>query len=196
MLMGVRFTLRTAPRTVLLSLLLIVGSIELLSAQSAAPAEPTREQLLVQIEILRDQIKRLQAEVPAAPNLNDPELLQAAKDAQKKTYEYVSASVDSNISVLRGQQFASSVVLFLVVMIVVSGILFAGFQLWKSVAVAGVQDSSDLELSASKVRVTSSVVGVTILVISLAFLYIYTKEIYVIHVIDASPQRLIGRTGQ
>jgi hypothetical protein len=186
--MSVHF-LRSAPRTVLLSLLLIFGAIELLLAQPAVPIEPTREQLKIQIDLLKDQIKRLQAQAPVAQS--DPEILRAATNAQKKTYEYISASADLNISVLRDQQFASTVVLVLVVLVVVSGILFSGFQLWKSVAVAGVQATSDLELSASKVRVTSSVVGVTILVLSLAFLYIYTKEIYIVHVIDTTPHQAI-----
>jgi hypothetical protein len=41
-----------------------------------------------------------------------------------------------------------------------------------------------LEVSASKVRITSSVVGVVVLTISLVFLYIYTHEIYQLHVLD------------
>jgi hypothetical protein len=48
---------------------------------------------------------------------------------------------------------------------------FAGFQLWKGVSATGVQVSSDLEFSASKVRLTSSI-GDSMLTISLVFLYI------------------------
>jgi hypothetical protein len=51
-------------------------------------------------------------------------------------------------------------------------------------SVAGVQASSDLELSASKVRVTSSVVGVVVLTISLVFLYIYANEIHHLRIIE------------
>lgn len=194
--MSVRLPVRAARQTLLLSLLLICGSTALLSAQPAAPAEPTREQLQIQVDILKDQIKKLQAQVPVALSQADPEVRRAAIDAQKKSFEYTSAIMDSNIGVLRGQQFASSVVLSLVVIVVVSGILFAGFQLWKSATVAGVQNSTDMELSAAKVRVTSSVVGVTILVISLALLYIYTKEIYVVRMLDTSPQQAVERPGK
>jgi hypothetical protein len=190
--MRVHVAQRIARRAILLSLLLIFGSIGSVSAQPAAPSEPTREQLLLQIDILKDQVKRLQARPPATPFMDDPEVLQAAKNAQKKTHEFVSASVDLSIGVLRDQRYASTAVLVLVILIVVSGILFAGFQLWKSVAV-GPQPTNDLEFSAAKVRITSSVVGVTILVISLAFLYIYSKEIYVVKTIDATPQQTLAR---
>jgi hypothetical protein len=90
--------------------------------------------------------------------------------------------MDINLSVIIAQRFASHVVLWLVAFVTIAGIAFAGFQLWKSVTVAGVQVSNDLEISASKVRVTSSVVGVVVLVISLVFLYLYTTEIYQIRI--------------
>jgi hypothetical protein len=190
--MSIYFVFRNVRQSFLLFLLLILGSTASFSAPPATAVEPTCEQLQVQVDILKDQIKKLQVQTPVASSQGDPEVRRAAVDAQRKSFEYTSAIMDSNINVLRGQQFASSVVLFLVVIIVFSGILFAGFQLWKSVAVAGVQNSSDLELSAAKVRVTSSVVGVTVLVISLAFLYIYTKEIYVIRTLDTSLQQAAG----
>jgi hypothetical protein len=56
--------------------------------------------------------------------------------------------------------------------------------------------TTTLAAEAGKVTVTSSVVGVIVLIISLAFLYIYTREIYHIQVIDpyrptiADPDRL------
>src|SRR5207302_11050034 len=99
---------------------------------------------------------------------------------QKKRYEYLTAAFEVSIDAYRAQQTASAVILLLVVLVVVAGLTFAGFQLWKSVSVAGVQASSDLEVSASKVRITSSVVGVVVLTISLVFLYIYTTQIYTI----------------
>ena len=93
--------------------------------------------------------------------------------------------MDITIAAFQTARIASNVVLALVVLVVVAGIAFAGFQLWTSVSVAGVQPTNDLEISASKVRVTSSVVGVVVLIISLAFLYIYTKEIYGVSYVTA-----------
>ena len=44
--------------------------------------------------------------------------------------------------------------------------------------------TTTMDVSLQKITVTSSVVGIIVLIISLAFLYIYTKEVYTIHVID------------
>jgi FtsZ-binding cell division protein ZapB len=43
---------------------------------------------------------------------------------------------------------------------------------------------TSIDASFQKVTVTSSVVGVVVLIISLAFLYIYTKEVYTIRIVD------------
>jgi TolA-binding protein len=50
--------------------------------------------------------------------------------------------------------------------------------------------ATTIDASLDKVTVTSSVVGVVVLIISLAFLYIYTKEIYAIKVIDPYQPKL------
>ena len=98
----------------------------------ASEPEPTREQLQTQISILLDQIKALQAANTNTQAASiDPDLRSAYLEAKKKEYEYVTK-----------------------VMVVISGISFSGFQLWKSISVAGVQTTNELELSVSKVRIT------------------------------------------
>lgn len=151
------------------------GGVECADAQSN---EPTREVLQLQNDIMTDYIKRLEAGLRNRSQTTDPALTKAYVEARKKEYEYHVRVMDAAIHALDTQRVASNIVLILVVLVVVSGIGFAGFQLWKSVVVAGVQSSTDLEISAGKVRVTSSVVGLVVLTLSLAFLYIYSKEIY------------------
>jgi hypothetical protein len=152
------------------------------AAAQSSPAEPTREQLQLQISIMQDYVKKVEADLHSRPQ--NAELEKAYIDAKKRQYEYLTAIMDINLRAFEAQRLASFVILLLVVLVVVSGTGFAGFQLWKSVSMAGVQSSSDLEVSASKVRLTSSVVGVVVLTISLVFLYIYANEIYHLRVID------------
>jgi hypothetical protein len=154
---------------------------------STDPAVPTREQLQLQIAIMQDYVKKLEANLKSRPV--NAEVERAYIETRKKEYEYLIAIMDVNIRAFQAQRFASSVILCLVVLVVVAGTGFAGFQLWKSVSIAGVQPSSELEVSASKVRVTSSVVGVVVLTISLVFLYIYTNEVYHIRVIGQTDVR-------
>ena len=151
------------------------------AAETTDSIEPTREQLQLQISIMQDYVRKLEADLKNRPQ--NAELDKAYTEAKKKEYEYLAAIMQSNLRAFEAQRLASLVILSLVVLVVLAGTGFAGFQLWKSVSVAGVQASSDLEVSASKVRVTSSVVGVVVLTISLVFLYIYTNEIYHIRIV-------------
>ena len=157
------------------------------SALCEDPNQPTREQLNVQISIMKDQIKtlaeenkqyRLRAEVV------DQKVYDAYLELKKSEFAYYKHLMEVNLDVFYVQKIASYVVLFLVFVVVTSGVLYSGFQLWKSVSIAGVQASSDLEISAAKVRVTSSVVGIVVLAISLAFLFIYTREVYTIRALQ------------
>jgi len=68
------------------------------------------------------------------------------------------------------------------VLVVRAGGAFAGLQLWTGIH-AGIQTSNELELSASRARVTSSVIGVVELAISMAVLYVYISDVYPIRVV-------------
>jgi hypothetical protein len=159
-------------------------------AQSVEAPQPSREQLELQISIMQDHVKKLEAQLAAgrqAPSeLSDPSLVKAYIDARKKDYDYLVNLRDMNIRAFKAQQAASYVLLALVILVVVAGTLFAGLQLWRSLTV-GVQATTELEFSASKVRITSSVVGIVVLTLSIAFLYIYTKEVYHIRVVGEAP---------
>jgi hypothetical protein len=173
-------------RTTLLAIaLLLLGTVQM-HTQPAGEPEPTREQLQTQISILLDQVKTLQAANTQATTQAasiDPELRSAYVEAKKKEYQYIAKVMELNIEAFNAQRWSSYAILFLVVVVVISGISFSGFQLWKSISVAGVQTSSELELSAAKVRITSSVVGIVVLTISLAFLYIYALQVYQIRIL-------------
>jgi hypothetical protein len=171
-------------RAALLAIVLLLLSAVQMHTQPAAESEPTREQLQTQISILLDQIKTLQtANASTQAASTDPDLRSAYVEAKKKEYQYITKIMELNVEAFNAQRWSAYAILFLVVIVVISGISFSGFQLWKSISVAGVQTNNELELSASKVRVTSSVVGIVVLTISLAFLYIYTMQVYQIRIL-------------
>lgn len=182
--------------TRLLACLLLALAVLLFAGprpSSAEEKEPpaTLEQLQTRINLIADYVKRLEGQMTNGLD-SDSRITEAYVAARVKDFEYRAELRDAAIKAMKLQRLASNVVLFLVVVVVGAGVGFAGFQLWKSVSVAGVQNSTDLELSASNVRVTSSVVGVVVLTLSLAFLYIYTKEIYHIKFVD--PGAIATRT--
>jgi hypothetical protein len=179
-------------RAALLALVLLLLSAVQMRAQPTEEPEPTREQLQTQISILLDQIKTLQAGNNSTQTAStDPNLRAAYVEAKKKEYEYIAKVMELNIEAFNAQRWSAYAILFLVTVVVISGISFSGFQLWKSISVAGVQTNNELEVSASKVRITSSVVGIVVLTISLAFLYIYTMQVYQIRILPPTNFRSV-----
>jgi hypothetical protein len=145
---------------------LIAGALFYASGTIAEEQEPTREQL--QSSISKDQT----------------ELYEKYKEAKIKEYDYQSKVMDFNMGTFHAQRIQTYVVMTLVVIVVIAGVLFSAFQLWKSISTAGVQLNSEMEVSAKNVRITSSVVGIVVLVVSTAFLYIYTTQVYQLRPIE------------
>lgn len=84
-------------------------------------------------------------------------------------------------------QFISSVIIFFVViLIVIAGIYFAGKQFWLSVervkertqANSETDTQTTVKISASGLEIQSSLIGLMILVISIAFFYLYLIHVY------------------
>ena len=78
-------------------------------------------------------------------------------------------------------------------LIVLSGLAFAGIQFYISMKQMSVRKKSEdnqlgsgtnLELSASGIKVTSSVLGIIILAISIGFFYLYLAHVYPIKFLD------------
>lgn len=100
--------------------------------------------------------------------------------------------------VFRWQYKSSIIIFFMVVLVVLTGLVFAGIQFYISMkqmggkirkgALVGIQTApadTNLEFTTSGVKVNSSVLGVIILVISIGFFYLYLGHVYPIKVIDA-----------
>ena len=103
-----------------------------------------------------------------------------------KYVEALSAQYDEQIALMQAtaqlykwQNFASTVMMWTVVAVVCAGLLFSGYQLYFSVRRDKPMDG-DLELSAQRLKLTSSVVGVVILAMSIAFVLIFVDKVYTI----------------
>jgi hypothetical protein len=85
------------------------------------------------------------------------------------------------------QQTETGILMWLVVLITISGVLLAGIQLLAGFKLAmrgkaAFEQGGQISLEANKLSLNSSVAGVLILAISLGFFYIFAKEIYLIRV--------------
>jgi hypothetical protein len=143
------------------------------------PTETEKQQML---DSCKRSYDRLQRE-------NDD--LMSKIDAAAQGYnEYYYGTYAPEVAKIRLDGFrwqvqASNILIWVVVVVCLSGIVFSGYQLWRATApgLGGSADKSDplaanVELSWQNVRVTSSVVGLVVLVISVAYLYLFLKEVY------------------
>jgi hypothetical protein len=156
------------------------------AAENSEEQQPTPDQLKIQISILTDQNAALRKQIDE----RDSELCRKYLQVKMKEYDFQARLMDLNMETFSGQSVQTYIVMMLVVAVVLSGIGFSAFQLWKAMGSAGIQTNSELEMSAKNVRVTSSVVGVVVLTISIVFLYIYTREVYAIKLIDPFQPRV------
>lgn len=117
--------------------------------------------------------------------------LQAACIADlKHAFAYTAQMRDHNVKLYRWQAEASDDMRILVWVVVLAGIAMAIYQLavimqielWRArrrkPVEAPILGEQSLELGLGKVQITSSVTGVIVLALSIAFLYLYLTEVY------------------
>lgn len=122
--------------------------------------------------------------MPARPNdivLSDPATRQSYLDAMQRYYDYRKDGYEFRSRVFEWQLLSTRIIFVVVVLLVVAGIYFAAVQFHVALATirnVPAQLESKLEVSAKGIVVNSSVLGVVILGLSLAFFYLYLVHIY------------------
>ena len=122
-----------------------------------------------------------QADVPF---ISDSVTQRVQQQTWKNYYEYKSFGYSHRKNVFRWQLFSSKLIFIVVVMLVLSGIYFAGLQFFHAIRLSknpgDIEKLMNTELSAGtgEVRVSSPVLGVIILVLSFMFFFLYLKFVY------------------
>ncbi len=120
---------------------------------------------------------------PSAPPdwLKDPATNQLFLQAMGEYYRYRTSGLQHRSRVFEWQLVSSKVIFATVLMLVGAGMAFAAIQFragMKRVPGEEARDITEVNLSATSVKVSSPVLGVIILVISLAFFYLYLVYVY------------------
>ena len=113
--------------------------------------------------------------------LKDPATNKAFLDAMGQYYAYRSSGLQHRAAVFEWQLSSSKIIFGTVLLLVFSGITFAAMQFYAGLKrkTADARDAAtEIDLSTTSVKVTSPVLGVIILVISLAFFYLYLVYVY------------------
>jgi hypothetical protein len=102
-------------------------------------------------------------------------------------YEDYLWSLEHNRSAYAWQGYSTRVIFYAVILLVLTGMIFSALQFMKSYrlpagkATKAADYRTELELSVKGIKVSSSVIGIVILVISLAFFYLYLVHVYPIN---------------
>lgn len=101
--------------------------------------------------------------------------------------EDVLAEFGIRRSAFINQQSETGILMWLVILITLSGVILAAVQLVAGfrlalVGKAAFEQGGQISLEANKLSVSSSVTGVLVLAVSLCFFYIFSKEIYLIRI--------------
>jgi len=118
--------------------------------------------------------------------------LTAETQYAEQYYRHLSRMNEITAKKFVWQDRASEVTLWLVVFVVIAGISLAAFQLFLAFFKGGSITDTTLEVSASNFRITSSVVGLVVLSISIAFLYMFLREVYEIHLVPMTAPSVVA----
>ena len=110
----------------------------------------------------------------------------AVEDAYARRYYEQEAELrDVEIAIYRWQILAANVILILVVLLTLAAIVFCAYQLWRSSRFSKLPPNLiDVELSISRLKFQTSLIGVVVLIASYGFLIVFTREIYQLRAVD------------
>ncbi|MDN0085430.1 hypothetical protein QU487_22275 [Crenobacter sp. SG2305] len=132
------------------------------------------------------------SEVDATP------VQKAFEEYQIKYYQFLSKQTEITTETLQEQRSIGKVLMWSVLLVIYAGIIFSGYQLFHATRIKNNIDKefysaetsndsderqsdtsvSDIEISLSKIRITSSVIGIVVLALSLGFFYLFLVEVY------------------
>lgn len=130
-------------------------------------------------ELLGDDPPELTVPTTPSPECPpDPEARAACLESQIARYTYQADSLRLRFQVFHWNHVSTVITFFMVMVIVAIGLFFAGVQFFSDRRRGKSSEKTDIKMSTEGLEVSSSVLGVIILTISLAFFYLYLVYVY------------------
>lgn len=108
-------------------------------------------------------------------------LIDINKELDIKKAEYFISSFDHRAKTFQWQYVASIIIFILVMVIVASGLILSYMHFYKDLKSTTPSPGTEMELSLQGLKINSSIMGLVILVISIAFLYMYLIYVFPIN---------------
>ena len=143
---------------------------------------PNHEQLAEEVEQERQNINRAIGQ-----------LAEEVEQERQNINEYNTWVLRHTKNVFILQYIKSIIIFFVVLIIVFTGLYFSFIQFKRSTNILNSENSNSeinttLKIGAGSIEVSSSILGLLILVISLAFLYLYLEEVHRIEILPPNPE--------
>ena len=159
----------------------IEKNIKRLKAITAGETTDTKESS----KISGDQEEEADPAKPEPPSMiiSDPVTLEKYQESLQAYYDYRTSGLQHRRQVFKWQLFSAKLIFGVVVFLVLAGVVFAWLQFKAGLDITDSGGGTDkiateFEASTKGIKVSSPVLGVIILVISLAFFYLYLIHIY------------------
>lgn len=120
-----------------------------------------------------------QINIPTQPTASNGQVSQAQADYNEAYWKYQRDAIEHTRKVYAWQHISSIIIFFVVIFLVLVGVVFSWLQ-FKAAAYKA--ESEELDASMKGVKITSSTLGVVILVLSMCFFYLYLRYVYPINV--------------
>jgi len=124
-------------------------------------------------ELVQDQKKELKTDTKKTLNA-----IKRSEEFNKRLNEYSTKSLDHRQAVFAWQLFANKLIFIVVITIVLMGLFLSYLHFKKSLTPGATDANTELEMSASGIKMNSSVIGLIILVLAIAFLYLYLIHVF------------------
>lgn len=182
-------TLSRQPLVLTFFVLLLVSTL-LMSASiaqqespepSASPESGNGVESGNRLERLEQALEEAESEMDSLGTRNPVEeesVREARARAYQALYEQLAREYEHRGDTLRWQLRSASIIFGVVVALVVAGIIFAGLQFYLAWRGGDTPEATEMQISREGLQVSSSVLGIVILVISLAFFYLYLVYVY------------------
>ena len=113
---------------------------------------------------------------------------------REKWFAFQGEALGYNLQVFRWQLIAATGILALVTLLIISGICFAGYQLWTSAKLSMIAgDSTEIAISTKQVRLQTSVVGVVLIALAGLMLLAFLHFVFEIREVDLTGAQGGGR---
>jgi hypothetical protein len=119
------------------------------------------------------------ANIPTIPEPDDRGVSQARAEYDEAYWHYQRDAIEHTRKVYAWQHVSSIIIFYVVIFLVLVGVVFSWLQ-FKAAAYKG--ESEELDASMKGVKITSSTLGVVILVLSMCFFYLYLRYVYPVNV--------------